>query len=181
MPYFSRLTDIVTCSLTDLLRDTPNPRQVLEEVLGEMQEGLSACQRNVRTSTANHQRIEREINDCQKQIEEWRSLARQALLDNNENGARQALQRKTELEALIEGLRPELDAAASTCQNLIRIRKALEARFAEAIRHMEQLTGTILHIPENSSPEAALAPNSGPKHDAALEAELEALRRELQQ
>ncbi|MEY3460346.1 MAG: Phage shock protein [Planctomycetota bacterium] len=181
MPHFSRLTDIITCSITDLLRDAQDPRQVLQEVLGEMQEGLSACHRNVRTSTANHQRLEREICDCQTQIDDWRSRARDALQHNNETAARQALHRKAELESLIDGLRPELDAAAATCQNLVRIRKALEARFSEAIRRMEELTGTPLHLPASSATEAALAPNAEPKHYADLEAELEALRRELQQ
>ncbi|MEY3175577.1 MAG: Phage shock protein [Planctomycetota bacterium] len=179
MPHFSRLTDIITCSLTDMLKAADDPRQLLQEVLTEMQEGLAACQRNVRSSTANHQRLERELQDCVAQIEDWRNRARQALQDGSEVGARQALQRKAELEALVEGLRPELEAAASTCQNLIRIRKALEARFAEALRCMEELTGTVLHLAADSSAEAALAQPPSRRNDA-LEAELEALRRELE-
>lgn len=178
MPHFSRLTDIITCSLTEMLKSAENPRQLLQEVLAEMQEGLAACQRNVRSSTANHQRLEREIQDCVAHIEDWRNRAREALQNGSETGARQALQRKAEIEALVEGLRPELEAAASTCQNLIRIRNALDARFAEALRCMEELTGTPLHLTADSSAEAALAPAATRRNDA-LEAELEALRREL--
>ncbi len=179
MPHFSRLTDIITCSLTDMLRSADNPRQLLQELLAEMQEGLAACQRNVRSSTANHQRLEREIQDCLGQIEDWRNRARQSLQNGSESNARQALQRKAEVEGLVEGLRPELEAAASTCQNLIRIRKALEARFSEALRCMEELTGTPLHLDIESAAEAVLAQPTSPRNDA-LEAELEALRRELE-
>ena len=178
MPHFSRLTDIITCSLTDMLRSADNPRQLLQEVLAEMEEGLAACQRNVRSSTANHQRLEREIQDCLGQIEDWRNRARQALQSGSESSARQALQRKAEVEGLVEGLRPELEAAASTCQNLIRIRKALESRFSEALRCMEELTGTPLHLSADTAAEAALASPSSPGNEE-LEAELEALRREL--
>jgi hypothetical protein len=43
---------------------------------------------------------------------------------------------------------------------------------------MEDLTGTPLHLTADSSAEAALAPATSRRNDA-LEAELEALRREL--
>ena len=35
MPYFSRLTDIVTCSLTEILDSSDDPQTTLKEVLEE--------------------------------------------------------------------------------------------------------------------------------------------------
>ena len=37
MPYFSRLTDIVTCNLTEILITAENPAVTLREILYEME------------------------------------------------------------------------------------------------------------------------------------------------
>ena len=49
MPYFSRLTDIVTCSLTEIMESADDPAATLKEVIDEMAEGLAAARR-----TATH-------------------------------------------------------------------------------------------------------------------------------
>lgn len=63
MPHFSRLTDIITCSLTEILDTAVNPAVTLHEIIGEMNEGLAACRRNVQSSTGNGERLKREIAD----------------------------------------------------------------------------------------------------------------------
>jgi phage shock protein A len=86
--------------------------------------------------------------------------------------ARTALQRKAELEDLMAGLRPELEAATSNWNNMQRIRRALDARFAEAQREAERFapdTGALLLSEFQSTP----SPPS-------VETELEQLRRELE-
>jgi hypothetical protein len=57
MPYFSRLTDIITCRISDLLATAPDPRQALSEILTEMREGLSACDRNLQTYASSRDRL----------------------------------------------------------------------------------------------------------------------------
>ena len=45
MSYFSRLTDIVTCNLTELLAREADPAAALEGIIAEMQEGLAGAKR----------------------------------------------------------------------------------------------------------------------------------------
>jgi phage shock protein A len=179
MPHFSRLTDIITCNLTEILSHAADPEFILREILTEMQEGLQACARNLQTSLASQQRLEQEISSCQIQSSEWKSKARQALLDAHEESARQALQRSIEFEDLIAGLRPELEAATSNSRNMTRIRKALDARYAEALRTLQTLTDSTHPFTSSTEPtghQLPLSPGSSPD---SLELQLEALRKDL--
>lgn len=179
MPHFSRLTEIITCSLTEILETAVDPRKTLAEIIDEMNEGLSACRRNVRGSSTNSDRLQKEIADYEFQIAEWKDRARHSLSQSDEDAAREALRRKVEVENLVAGLRPELEAAEAARQNMLRIQKALEARHAEAIRRMEEMTGEpLLQRMESETAEvSASAALQQRAHD--VEAELEALKREL--
>lgn len=179
MPHFSRLTDIITCSITEILNSSADPAQTLREIIDEMNEGLSACRRNVRTSASNGERLKREIADYEAQIKEWKDKARQFLAVDNEEGARDSLRRKVEVEDLIAGLRPELEAASATWKNMLRIQKALEARQAEAVRKMEEMTGQLPEQPLESETAVMSATAASSERAIEVEAELEALKREL--
>lgn len=179
MPHFSRLTDIITCSLTEFLNASANPAVTLQEIIGEMHEGLGACRRNVQTSTSNGERLKREISEYETQIIVWKDRARQSLVDGDDDAARNSLRRKVEIEDLIAGLRPELDAAESASQHMLRIQKALESRYAEALRKLEEITGQPPAISLESETAVLSETAATQKRSTVVEAELEALRREL--
>jgi phage shock protein A len=180
MPHFSRLTDIITCSLTEILAAAAEPAVTLQEIIEEMNEGLAACRRNVRTSTDNSERLKREIAEYETQVVVWKDRAKQNLAGSDEDAARNSLRRKVEVEDLIAGLRPELDAAVSASQHMLRIQKALDARLAEAVRKLEELTGQTPSIRLESETAVHSAAAAAQKRSSAVEAELEALRREMQ-
>lgn len=180
MPHFSRLTDIITCSLTEILNAAADPAKTLLEIIEEMNEGLAACRRNVRTSTGNSDRLKREIAEYESQMLVWKDRAKHNLADDNEDAARNALRRKVELEDLIAGLRPELEAADSASQHMLRIQKALEARHAEALRKLEDLTGKPPEIRLESETAVLFSSAATEKRSSAVEAELEALRKEME-
>ena len=180
MPHFSRLTDIITCSLTEILAAAAEPAVTLQEIMEEMNEGLAACRRNVRTSIGNSERLKREIAEYETQVVVWKDRAKQNLASSDEDAARNSLRRKVEVEDLIAGLRPELDAAVSASQHMLRIQKALEARIAEAVRKLEELTGQTSAIRLESETAVHSAVAASQQLSSAVEAELEALRREMQ-
>ncbi|RLS41955.1 MAG: hypothetical protein DWH78_01555 [Planctomycetota bacterium] len=179
MPHFSRLTDIITCNLTEILNGVSDPGQTLQEIVDEMNEGLAACRRNVRTAANNGERLHQEIAEYEVQVAEWKNRARLFLSEGDEEGARDSLRRKVEVEDLIAGLQPELDAANQTCQHMLRIQKALEARQAEALRKMEQLTGLQATLKPTSESTAMATSAASAARAREVEAELEALKREL--
>lgn len=179
MPHFSRLTDIVTCNLTEILQMSPDPAKTLQEIIQEMDEGLSACRRSVATSSGNYERLSKEISAHTEQVAEWIQQARQSLAGGNEAAARSALTRKVELEGLIDGLKPEMDAAYSTFQHMLRIQKALEARQSDAARRLAELKGE--EPPEASKSESRIGDNDATARQKSeeIDAALDALRKEL--
>ena len=179
MPYFTRLTDIITCSLTDILDGSDNPELTLRDVIQEMEQGLSGARRSARTADSNRTRIENDIKQHRVQITEWVNRARQSLEARREDEARDALTRKVELEDLIDGLKPEVAAASKTHEHMLRIQKALEARHSEALRRRSELTGDSRTIQFASEVAVhTVAPSQQNKRDE-VEAELQALKREL--
>lgn len=176
MPYFSRLTDIVTCNLTMMLANAADPGTALVEIIREMEEGVAGAERSSRTAAGNVARIETDIAEQTALADGWITTARQALSKGNEVAARNAIVRKQEVQDLVAGLEQQLQAAVSTRDHLTTTLHALEARLADARRRCA--TGDLLA--EGSSV-------TGEGHTAAtdrsnrVDAELEELRRQLQE
>ena len=173
MPYFSRLTEIVTCNLTALLDGAEDRHATLEEIIKEIQEGITGAKRSVRTAESNVTRIECEISEQLIQSGEWITKARDFLAKDREDLARNALSRKKEIENLIAGLEQQLSAAVSTRNHLKTTLHALEARLADAQRRR-----TTTPVDQSALPyreETILIAT----HTESVEAELAALRREV--
>ncbi|HVW02435.1 MAG TPA: PspA/IM30 family protein [Planctomycetaceae bacterium] len=190
MTYFSRLTDIVTCNLQDILARESDPHAAVAQLIREIEEGVAGAKRSVNTATASEQRLTAEMSEHQTQIAFWTAKAREELLQGREQEARQALSRKKELDDLIAALQQQRAAAGTTREHLATTLRALEARLAEARRRQEELqelappAGTqSLQGTDTSVGNTTGAPARPASLDQAraaqIEAELEALRREL--
>lgn len=180
MPYFSRLTDIVTCNLSSLLEKAENPREALEEILHEMQEGASGAERSVRTAANNVARIESEIGEQRAAANSWLEQAQHALKEVNEELARTALVRKHEVEDLIAGLEQQLQAAVATRNHLNTMLSAIQARYADAHRRFQELDGDSVGEMESNMPARSVVSSSSPDRAHRVEAELEQMKRQLE-
>jgi phage shock protein A len=176
MSYFSRLTDIVTCNISDMLRREDDPKGAIRRIIEEMEEGLGGARRSVATAAASVERLKGEIGEHDRRVEQWVAQAKAELAAGRENAARTALMRKGETEDLIAGLRQQLAAAQATQEHLTTTLRALEARLTEARRTMQEVeVGT-----ESALADAEPAPAPLDADRARqVEAELEALRRSL--
>ncbi len=170
MPHFSRLTDIVTCNLSAILAESADPKRTLEEIIREMREGVAGAQRSARTASNNLLRIEGEISEQSQQAIRWLERAKEALANEDEDHARQALLRKREHESLLAGLEQQLSAARSTRDHLTTTTHALEARLADALRRKADLEGV---------EQPVVVRTGATSVGAEVDAELEALRREV--
>ena len=171
MAYFSRLTDIVTCNLTKLLEEADDPQAALQEIIHEMETGLSGARRSMATAEANEARIQAEVDEHAQQVARWAGQARDEVTAGNEDRARLALIRKREADDLVASLQEELTAARETREHLTRTFRALEARLAEARRRE---AGVVDADTQEASGVAAAAST-----DDSIEDELAALKREL--
>lgn len=179
MSYFSRLTDIVTCNLSQLLAESHDPRAAIAEIIHEMREGLSGAQRSVNTAIASGERLRQEVEAHKSQVELWTNKAKEQLVAGDDSDARQCLLRKREVEDLIAGLLQQYKAAVATQEHLATMQRALEARLAEALRRQDELGGPVSEVISSVPSYLANPLSSGDDRHREVDAELEALRQQL--
>jgi phage shock protein A len=185
MSFFSRLSDIVSCKLDDLIAEQGDPPAAMSRIISEIEEGLAGAKRSVTAAGKSEERLKAELEERHEQAAWWGNKAREELAQDHEDAARQALLRKRETEDLEAGIEQQLAAASSTREHLSTTMRAIEARLAEARRKQHEL-----QHPAAAAPKRAASPAAGPSGSsppptvdraraAQIEAELEALRREL--
>jgi phage shock protein A len=180
MNYFSRLTDIVTCNLNEILARESDPAAAIRKIISEMEEGLAGARRSVATATANEERLGKELAELGGQVEQLTEEARDALKATDESSARVALARKHEVADVIAGLEQQRRAASATREHLTTTLRALEARLSEARRRQQELqAGPKVRTSGASTGRSATLEDD--PHTRRVEEELEALKRELQQ
>lgn len=181
MSYFSRLTDIVTCSLSDILAKEDEPAVAITRIIGEMEEGLNGARRSVKTAAANADRIRSELDAHAERAAHWTAQAKSRLQARDENAARLLLLRKREVVDLMAGLELQHKAAVATHEHLTTTLHALEARLAEARRRQQQLaSGDSAEADPLRNPNAPAVEAHDPRAEE-IERDLEALRRELEE
>jgi phage shock protein A len=183
MSYFSRLTDIVTCNLSELLAQEADPMQALQRIIAEMEEGLGGAQRSVTAARSSMKRIAEEMTDHRSRAESCLRKARESLSAGDEAQARLSLLRKQEIEDVVAGLEQQLKAAKATAEHLATTQRALDARLSEARRKLERLQNGAAVSDPDDLPEAAATPAVLESLDAQrarrIDEELEALRQQL--
>lgn len=182
MSFYSRLSDIVSLSISDLIEGTPDRLSAIELIIAEIEEGLAGARRSVATADKNQKRLAEELFERSAQTEHWIQAARDAVVANNEDAARQAIIRRRELANLVDGLQHQLESAKSTYDHLLTVLRAVEARHAEALRVRYELQAG---RPAGDSNTPEFIPVTTPSLLHAdrqdIEAELAQLRREMAQ
>lgn len=180
MAFFSRLTEIVTCNLTALLDRQEDPVAALHEIVSEMREGVEGATRSVRTAESNVERLEGEVAGLRRQIDHWTEEARKTLEGGNEDAARDALVRRRECHAVVDGLEQELQSAIATRDHLRTTLRALEARLADAERKQQEVGGGGM-ANAIDRPAASQHAQTVATPLSEIDAELAALKREMGQ
>lgn len=180
MPFFSRLTDIVTCNLTSILNRVDDKQKALEEIIFEMKEGLAGAERSVKTAGENVSQIEIEIGEQRQQIDQWLQSAQSALATGDESRARHALARKHEVEDLIAGLEHQLTAATSTRDHLKTIQNAMQARLADAQRRLKSVADGGDYVISDGETDPPTESIAALERQSRVDAELEVLRRQIE-
>lgn len=180
MSYFSRLTDIVTCNLSEILANEEDPKAAIEQIVYEIQEGVAGAERSLKTARNHVEKLEQEIAEHTSESERMAERAKRLLQESDEDGARKALVRKSEQLDLVAGLEQQLQSANNLVQHLVTMHRALEARLHDAQRKQHQLLTGESTIMMNPCEQESLSPTE-PSRTLEIENELAALKKELGQ
>ena len=180
MNYFSRLTEIVTCNLHEMLAREADPAAALRKIITEMEAGLAGARRSVTTAAGNEERLGKELAELEQQADQLTEEARGCLRAADESAARLALLRKQEVADVAGGLQQQLKAAHATREHLTTTLRALEARLSEARRRQLELETSPKAQVASAKTGSAMTLDDDPRaHE--IDSELAALKRELGQ
>ena len=119
MSYFTRLTDIVTCNLSELLDGESDPQAAIVQIVVEIERGVASADRSMTTASSTRERLRRELDEHRERIDHWNDQARNWLKTGDERQARLSLICKSEVEDLVAGLTQQLNAAIATCDHML--------------------------------------------------------------
>src|SRR5262249_54439793 len=118
MSFFSRLSDIVSFKLEDLIAEQVDPPAPMARIISEIEDALAGAKRSVAAAGACEERLKGEVEERRKQAGWWGNKAREDLAGDQVDAVRQALMRKRETEDLEAGIEQQLAAATSTREHL---------------------------------------------------------------
>lgn len=179
MSYFSTLTDIVTCNLSEILANEADPEAAVEQIIFEIQEGVSGALRSLNTARNKVSSLEHELAEHKQEADKLAQRAREAVERDNESDARRYLLRKSEQLDLVAGLEQQLASANNLVTHLTTTHRALEARLHDAQRKQQELkTGVVGEDAPVSVTEEEQEPVE-PSRSRQIEDELAALKKQL--
>ena len=186
MKIFSRVSDIISANINDLLDRAENPEKMARQIIRELEEALLAARREVVMAIAAERRLIRRLKQEEALAGDWHSKAEEAVKKGQDDLARRALAKKREHSFLAKGLRSQEETARANTQRLKENLSLFQQKIAQAKRRKDLLIARhratraekamhkpLLHLPPTG--EMSQLARMEEKVEAA-EAEVEALK-----
>jgi phage shock protein A len=140
MKIFSRISDIISANLNDMIDGLENPEKMLRQAVREMETTIDNSRESIAKMMASQKMINRELEKNRQQVPMWVGRAETAVADNNDELARKAIARKQEHTKLVVALEEEQSESEKTVTTLRHQLGAMQVKLAEAKRRLVTLT-----------------------------------------
>jgi phage shock protein A len=134
MGIFSRLAQLITSNLNDLISRSEDPEKMLNQVVLDMNNQLVEAKKQVAASIADEKRLAKQFEQEQANAEEWERRAMMALRAGNEELAKEGLARKREYDELTATLKDQWTKQKAAVDQLKRALRLLSDKIEEAKR-----------------------------------------------
>jgi phage shock protein A len=179
MGIFSRVSDIVSANLNDLVEKHENPEKLLRQAVREMETAISKSKRDVAKAMASEQLAKKERTSNHEQANLWERRATLAVESGDDDLARKALVRKREYEKLYTALDDHVAAMSEASGSLRRQLEGMQSKLSEARRRLETLTAR-RRAANVRAEMAALAANAEPQLNKNAFEKFERLSRKVE-
>lgn len=132
MGLFDRITAVLKSNLNSVVTKAEDPEKMLNQTVNDMQEDLVQLRQAVAQAIASEKRIEQQYLQAQAQADEWQRRAALAVSKDNDDLAREAMQRRKSFAESAVGLKNQLDQQRQTVAKLKTNLTALEGKISEA-------------------------------------------------
>lgn len=132
MAFLSRVRDILSANLNDLLDRAEDPEKMVNQYLRDLNANLYETKTHVAAAMADETKLHNKMVQYQAEADQWQSKAEAALRANDEELARQALSRKLSSQKLADNYKQQYEAQDQQVEEMQDALVKLEARIAEA-------------------------------------------------
>jgi phage shock protein A len=140
MRLFQRIGDIIAANLNDLVDRFEDPEVMLKQAIREMETMIESATGAAARAIAGERLLSRDLSDHERKALRWSARAEKAVVQGDDDLARQAIVRAHEHEAMAVALLEQERSAERTAQALRGQVSAMRAKQAEARRKLESLS-----------------------------------------
>jgi phage shock protein A len=134
MGIFSRLKNVVSSNINDLIDKAENPEKMLNQLIIDMNEQLIESKKAVAMAIADEKKLEREMFNQQAQSQEWEKKAMLAVKAGQDDLAKEALLRKQEYDNNYIEYKKQWEAQKASVEQLKQSLRELQNKIEEAQR-----------------------------------------------
>jgi len=134
MGIFDRFKTVVSSNINDMISQAENPEKMLNQLLIDMNQQMVESKKSVAMAIADEKKIERELLEQKRQVEEWERKAVIAVKAGRDDLAKEALLRKQEAENYYLQLKPQWESQKAAVEKLKETLRMLQNKIDEAAR-----------------------------------------------
>lgn len=155
MGILTRFKDIMSANVNALLDKAEDPSKMIDQTLLNLRKDLAEVKKETAAVMADAKNAKRKVEECEKQITEYKKAAESALRAGNEGDARKLLEAKKKEEEKLAGLQKTYEINAGNAESMQAMhdklvkdietleskRDAIKAKVAtaKAQKHMNQV------------------------------------------
>lgn len=134
MGIFQKLSTLIKSNINDAIARAENPEKMLNQVILDMREQLTKAKQEVAVAIADERKLKSQVDEEQRQSEEWERRAMLAVRQGRDDLARQALVRHQEYAQRAQALHETWQRQASETEKLKDALRQLNVKIEEAQR-----------------------------------------------
>lgn len=165
MKIFSRVSDIISANVSDLLDRAEDPEKMVKLLIVEMEEHIEKAREGLAKAIAGEKQLEANLKKNREATADWQSKAEAAIERNDDDLARRCLERKKEFEKIADSMQPQWEASRRMSDSLKSDFRRLEERVDEARRKRDALIARKLAA-EAQKEVASIAPAMSKAHQS---------------
>jgi phage shock protein A len=137
--FFSRISDVVSANINDLLDRAEDPEKMVKLLVVEMEEHVEQAREGVSKAIAGEKQLETNLKKNRAAADDWHVKAKAAIERGDEDLARKCLERKKEFEKIADSLTPQWEVSRKASDSLKADFRRLEEKLEEARRKRDVL------------------------------------------
>lgn len=137
MGIFNRLSKIVKSNINSVMDKVEDPAKILEQDILDMENQYSKAKKSVASAKGEEIKLNKKIDTLTVEVDKWLENAKLALSKKNEELAKKALSKKSELEEELKVVTEDRDSIAAHTVKLVADLKEMEKKISDARRKKE--------------------------------------------